>query len=416
MKRNLVFSLAAWPLAGAVPPAPTTTSPPPTGIDRFLPLLEDNAPGQFVYVGVPMRGTTAPAHFRARGGIVFGDGPHADAAYAQVSLPEDSVWVWVERDLEAAAGRSSWRAADGHIFLRNDPAVLRWVFRASAVPTMVTRNGAVRHLHALGGIPWTAVQAWCLTTGDPDRRAYEWQLNDDWDARWSRFGPGGELPPLNHVVPPRGLSSRQLARDFVNALLSDRNGLYSADRRRDLRQLYDWNPDLEPDRDFPLIRRRQAESLVSLTLRHFPWFNISGMAPHVQHMLAGGLPTAWQCLEGIWAVRSWTSGRPQRRRERGGVEEEEACHRLAAQLPRPPLDEDETPAPPVPHIDCRGAINQKLELYAATDPSDTSRRQSIEEELRRDLDSVCAADPGESRGDRSGVEATDQELRPQIAG
>ncbi|PHH91990.1 hypothetical protein CDD83_9437 [Cordyceps sp. RAO-2017] len=273
----------------------------------------------FLYMSASEGPRDSPATLRSRGGI--------DRGGAE-GWSSDTFW-WFRSAL--VLNTDLMTGAHGpHAFGAMEH---RWVYRIAGAPHMVLdaepEEPESRYFAAMGGVFWSQVQAWAITDDDGERNTnFVWHENEDYDPRWEQFGVNGLQSSLFSRQRPD--TSHELTRQFMNELLSPQNPLLNAERLRTLRELYDWNPEREPNRDFPLIRHRQPESLLSMALRQIDWSAVQ-ISPELQLALTGGLPTFRECAAAIVAISQlYGKGPRQKRAVSDNSQAKQAdCDRLA---------------------------------------------------------------------------------------
>ncbi|PFH62182.1 hypothetical protein XA68_14723 [Ophiocordyceps unilateralis] len=296
-------SLLLWPgSSDAQPP------PPP----RFRYSMET---AEFVYILIPGVLDVTPAMFRHRGGIFMADDMtfDHDEAYGYDNMGDHYAYTPVSTSIdETISGlymsRRGW-----------------WLYRITASLNMMPRytNGRGYSHAALGGVPWTMVHSFTVFLGNEQPRAFVWQDNADYDPRWEAFGLSGPQPLLSGRGVPEGTTLRELAVSFMNGLTGPQNQLFNDSSLQTLRELFDWDVQAEPNRNFPLLRRFQPMSLVSASLAHLNWNQVTTIPPRLRLVLAGGLPTRSQCALALGAPGLGPSGFKRKRSE------EESCQKLA---------------------------------------------------------------------------------------
>lgn len=190
---------------------------------------------------VPVR---APAAVRQVGGIqYFGDAP-SEPQYLIVSEDLDSTWL-ASRILDR----------------------IGFVYELAPGPHTVATNDDGFY-YVVGGIVWSQIRRFAFTDGtESSSQSLSWTANTDYDRRWEQFGPRVPQPLLwgdqGHEeqlsrLHMAGFDSRAVYRLYMQELTSSRNTDASDHQRMVLRELLDWDPDLEPDRDLPLLRRNEG--------------------------------------------------------------------------------------------------------------------------------------------------------------
>ncbi|KAK2589600.1 hypothetical protein QQS21_012723 [Conoideocrella luteorostrata] len=265
-----------------------------------------------------------PANARREGGIFeFQDAnPTSDEAWGYNTNEEESGFTLVTRNLNEARDD----------YFQSFPRA--WVYRIAASPNIVPRAGLEGYTHAaLGGVLWSQVQAYApIDSGWNDaREEFHWQDNLDYDHRWDNYGPSRPQPLLSGDGRPEGVTSRDLARQYMNELTSPQNQLLNENQRNDLRELLDWNPEKEPKRDFPLIRHQQPPSLISSTLRQFDWSTVD-IPDHLRMVMKDGIPTSADCTRIIRKVvrTHLESTAKQQKRNNEKTKQGDECEKLAS--------------------------------------------------------------------------------------
>ncbi|PHH59693.1 hypothetical protein CDD81_2665 [Ophiocordyceps australis] len=175
---------------------------------------------------------------------------------------------------------------------------------------------AGRYFVALESIPWSQVHSYAFIEYERpqfvDARRLKWEFNLDYDKRWEEFSISCKQPLLSgeDVSLRQGATAREAARQFVNRLTSPSNTLLDAKQLETLRELLDWNPELEPDRQFPLVRRMQPARLTSSVVRQhsgflqqFDWSTFD-LPRGLKQALSSGTATSSQCSEALTAIDS----------------------------------------------------------------------------------------------------------------
>ncbi|PHH63860.1 hypothetical protein CDD81_5417 [Ophiocordyceps australis] len=286
-----------------------------------------------VYISFPEDGQQSPSFLRSQGGIDQNEPTAQDSRglewWFNSILPLYADWT------VAAYG-----SHDGQPTGANDR---RWVYRIAGAPHLVlefptTLPAGERDYAAISGVFWSQVQAWARTAGDGQTAELVWHDNPDYDSRWEDFGVNGVQESLSCAVPGRDRdfdanACRQQVRQFMNELLSPQNTLLDAGRLQTLRELYDWNPETEPDRDFPLIRQRQPDSLVTVALRQINWAAVP-IPAELQLSLAAGLVTASECAAAVRAIsQAYRKGSKRRRATQNNPP---SCNELVTKIKETP--------------------------------------------------------------------------------
>ncbi|RDA93075.1 hypothetical protein CP533_4070 [Ophiocordyceps camponoti-saundersi (nom. inval.)] len=252
---SLAISLLLCPNLVTSKPA---TSPPPSRITSrslFTHTLDQT-------IHIVFQSTDAPRHLRSQGGILpQNPAPDDDDRWAYWPTFEAREWLDIPLSVESqASGQQDL-----------------WLYQIAPSPNMVPIIDEWRvGLMSLGGVLWSQVQQLAMVpsiNGRMDYSRLRWELNPDFDPRWLRFGINGPQTLLSGLEPlPEGISShRQLAQTFMNELTGSNPSL-SEDQRRTLRELFNWDPETQPSRDFPLIHPSEnPESLASLALQDIDW-------------------------------------------------------------------------------------------------------------------------------------------------
>ncbi|PHH67376.1 hypothetical protein CDD81_145 [Ophiocordyceps australis] len=264
---------------------PTSTAP----VSYFTQAVQG---GEFLYTSLRIddRNLTrrSPNDYRSRGGLSVDANPFAEQAWDYSTSWQRTRWVRLGRHVEQVV-----QGEFGDMYAR-------WVYQVAASPHMVPHVGWARAFThaAVDGIPWSAVRQWALSEGDWQSRStnLEWFPNPDYDARWEMFGPNSPQPLLSRMFPVRGQTARWIARAFINDLTSRQNTALSPSQLETLRELLDWNPDQEPDRDFPLVRTRQPVPLTTAVLQQYDWSRHS-VPPQMQLMLVGAILPLAECIQ-----------------------------------------------------------------------------------------------------------------------
>ncbi|KAK2592211.1 hypothetical protein QQS21_010099 [Conoideocrella luteorostrata] len=272
---------------------------------------------EFVYI-VGERGILeSPVHYQSQGGI----GP---TRWGWYNLREESGFTPVTRALNLVEERTQ--------FLRHSAE--GWIYRIAASPNMIPRQaeapGSITYT-ALGGILWSQVQAYAPIDRSSNGGDLQWQPNPDYDGRWENFGLGGVQPFLSGRDRPADMTTSEIVRLFFNDVSGQDNNALNAERRTILRELLSWNTDVEPSRNFPLIRGQQVESLTSMTLRQFNWGSLN-LSPFFNLMLSEGIPTAAQCAELLFMVGGHLGNKPNRRRSNDEEAKQGNCDDLASAI------------------------------------------------------------------------------------
>ncbi len=204
-----------------------------------------------------------------------------------------------------------------------------WIFRLATGPHMspFPRNAEAPRVFSSYGIFWSQVQAYAASDGRSDVTSLEWISNPDYDRRWEQFGASRYSQPIFFPESDWGEQYSRLVsiggdlflpRRFMNELTNSRNPTFGDEQRLILRQLLDWDPELEPTRDFPLLRRtyskrlqkrvtflakltRSVSSLTTMALQQIDWSGI-GLSLSLRMALEGGLPSPSQCAEALRAT------------------------------------------------------------------------------------------------------------------
>ncbi|PHH67763.1 hypothetical protein CDD82_1152 [Ophiocordyceps australis] len=254
-------------------------------------------------------GEDAIDSLRNQGGIVEAGNPPSDGAWGWDIIDDSRTWISVTTNLDGLVSivgrRLGW-----------------WVLRIATSPHMITlppilrgqrftslmymsdpwsqHRGVNTHV-ALNGIPMSQVQAYAsLYQGRQDNsvESLVWENNPTYDERWADFGVNGQQPLLSGRNLPAGWTARNLARLFMNDLTGPRNTALSPNLRQNLVELLGWNTRLEPNRDFPLVRDREPQSLTSLAMRAINWHFLNEwpeITPRLQRRLSQGLATLIEC-------------------------------------------------------------------------------------------------------------------------
>ncbi|PHH78575.1 hypothetical protein CDD82_2966 [Ophiocordyceps australis] len=272
----------------------------------------------------------SPNYYRSRGGLSVDTNPFAERAWDYSTAWQPTRWVRLGRHVEQVV-----QGELGDVYHR-------WVYEVAASPHMVPYVGWARAFThaAVDGIPWSAVRRWALSEGDWQSRwtRLEWFPNPDYDARWEMFGPNDAQPLLSRMFPVRRQTAHWMGRAFINDLTSRQNTALSPSQLDTLRDLLDWNPEQEPSRDFPLVRKRQPLSLTTAALQQCDWSR-HNVPRQKQLMLVGGILPLAECIQVINMLNSLAT-RPKRRVEgerrtsRGpmaslGIEATDSCQHLA---------------------------------------------------------------------------------------
>ncbi|PHH65671.1 hypothetical protein CDD81_1757 [Ophiocordyceps australis] len=312
IKAFLASSLVAcslfWPtsvIATPVTPAPPMTPAPDVTFTHSM-----GSPGVVYAIVYPYnRGEDAIDTLRNQGGLVETANPSDDAAWGWDNFNDGRTWISVTTNLEGLVNRAGSRrgwwvlriATSPHmISLPDVPPRVRFTSMMRLTDPWSEHRGINTHV-ALNGIPMSQVQAYASLDGrrPADRiESLVWQENPTYDARWAPLGINGQQPLLSGRNLPEGSTARGLARLFMNDLTSPRNTAMSPDQRQHLRELLGWNTDLEPNRDFPLVRDREPQSLTSLAMRAINWRFLNGwpeITQDLQRRLAQGLATLAEC-------------------------------------------------------------------------------------------------------------------------
>ncbi|KAL3961065.1 hypothetical protein ACCO45_006182 [Purpureocillium lilacinum] len=230
------------------------------------PLLEQRAPPVF-NLGMQSNVTlvTRPGSRSSQtiGGIqYFGDDP-SEPQYLIVSEDLDSTWL-ASRILDR----------------------IGFVYELAPGPHTVATNDDGFY-YVVGGIVWSQIRRFAFTDGtESSSQSLSWTVNTDYDRRWEQFGPRVPQPLLwgdqGHEeqlsrLHMAGFDSRAVYRLYMQELTSSRNTDASDDQRVVLRELLDWDPDLEPD---PLMA--------------IDWTTVK-IPERLQKKLLGGLPTGDEC-------------------------------------------------------------------------------------------------------------------------
>ncbi|KAF4583217.1 Ribosome-inactivating protein [Ophiocordyceps camponoti-floridani] len=285
----ITLSLLQWP----------TRAEWPSQMERPIDAATEPAPQQpaplVVYLTQAFTSNHTPALFQARGGIEDADG---------------SDWVLVASDVETV-----WQRRARHMTSTD-----YWLFRIMATPNMLATEGQSNGLYAaFGGILWSSVEAYTAVENSvwqdrtPLVHELEWQLNPNYDARWTVFGPNVEQ---RCRVDGSGYRVESSLRTFMNEMTSRPSSRLDDSQLAVLRDLFDWDTRREPSRDLPLIRNRSPSSLLSTswsTVRNFDWSNM-GFSFLLRQVLANGIPTMDQCALVLRAYRDGV-----RRNQKRGV-------------------------------------------------------------------------------------------------
>ncbi|RDA83580.1 hypothetical protein CP532_4771 [Ophiocordyceps camponoti-leonardi (nom. inval.)] len=243
--------------------------------------------------------TDSPRPLKAQGGILPPNPqPDDDHRWAYWPTFEPREWLSLESEIPERIER------DGPEDQRD-----WWIYHIASSPNMVPIVNEVQtDIMALGGVLWSQVQHLAMVpcvNGSWDLSHIRWEYNPDFDPRWLAFGISGPQPLLSGLEPlPQGISTRrQLARVFMNELTSA-NPALRAEQRRTLRELFNWNPETQPDRDFPLFHGDdRPESLASMTIREMVWGDVGADAEmtdtlrRLEHRTRAGFATDALCFD-----------------------------------------------------------------------------------------------------------------------
>ncbi|RCI07856.1 hypothetical protein L249_5801 [Ophiocordyceps polyrhachis-furcata BCC 54312] len=261
-----------------------------------------------VYPGVRVfyQGTVSPRDVRRQGGILpRNPQPDDDGRWAYWPTFEAREWLSLESEMPDRIER------DGPEDQQD-----RWLYHIAPSPNMVPADEIQTGIMSLGGILWSQVQHLAMVpyvNGSwRDLSHLRWEYNPDFDPRWLAFGISGPQPLLSGLEPlPEGITTRrQLARTYMNELTGPNNPSLSNEQRHTLRELFDWNPETQPNRDFPLIHGNDnPESLASITVREIDWRDteMADTVRRLEHRARAGFATDALCFDILSQLRHSTS-------------------------------------------------------------------------------------------------------------
>ncbi|KAF4595017.1 Protein-tyrosine phosphatase [Ophiocordyceps camponoti-floridani] len=291
-------------LCGSISAASRTPNPPipePPSFDWSLTMSSH----EWVYFLVfePLH---HPERIRNRGGF-----------FTNVTGTSEGDWGW-----EFAGDSSQWLSLGrnlSHVVAAwpRSLQAIGWVLRVATSPNMIeapqwanlaygtrTREPWFRqrftHL-ALGGIFWSQVYSYASLSSMPAGgpvTALWWQANEQYNRTWESYGASSPQSTLSGFE-LSNMTLRELARNFMNEITSRQNrrenGELTDGEVLVLRQLLNWDPEQDPNRDFPLRAAGHVTRLETQAMRSVNWEGIPGTPPHLLPRLIAGVATLAEC-------------------------------------------------------------------------------------------------------------------------